>query len=46
MSKKNKKRKLEEEEQSMIDWEQENIFPEEIRNEMESMWEVHISIIL
>ncbi|XP_043526698.1 uncharacterized protein LOC122537532 isoform X3 [Frieseomelitta varia] len=40
MSKKNKKRKLEEEEQSMVDWEQENIFPEEIRNEMESMWEI------
>ena len=44
MSKKNKKRKLEEEEQLMVDWEQENIFPEEIRNEMESMWEVHISV--
>lgn len=44
MSKKNRKRKLEEEEQSMVDWEQENIFPEKIRNEMESMWEVHISI--
>ncbi|XP_017753878.1 PREDICTED: putative uncharacterized protein DDB_G0282133 isoform X1 [Eufriesea mexicana] len=40
MSKKNRKRKLEEEEQSMLDWEQENIFPEEIRNEMESMWEI------
>ncbi|KAK1120066.1 hypothetical protein K0M31_012791 [Melipona bicolor] len=40
MSKKNKKRKLEEEEQSMVDWEQENIFPEEIKNEMESMWEI------
>ncbi|CAD1479110.1 unnamed protein product, partial [Heterotrigona itama] len=40
MSKKNRKRKLEEEEQSMVDWEQENIFPEEIRNEMESMWEI------
>ncbi|KAK9295678.1 hypothetical protein QLX08_010092 [Tetragonisca angustula] len=40
MSKKNKKRKLEEEEQLMVDWEQENIFPEEIRNEMESMWEI------
>ncbi|CAK9795675.1 Uncharacterized protein KIAA2026 [Anthophora plagiata] len=40
MSKKSRKRKLEGEEQTMIDWEQENIFPEEIRQEMECMWEI------
>ncbi|KOC59879.1 Uncharacterized protein KIAA2026 [Habropoda laboriosa] len=40
MSKKNRKRKLEGEEQTMVDWEQENFFSEEIRNEMESMWEI------
>ncbi|XP_015434839.1 PREDICTED: serine/threonine-protein kinase pakD-like [Dufourea novaeangliae] len=40
MLKKNRKRKLEEEEQQMVDWEQENIFPNKIRNEMESMWEI------
>nr|XP_033190854.1 kinesin-related protein 8-like isoform X1 [Bombus vancouverensis nearcticus] len=40
MTKKNRKRKLEEEEQSMIDWERENILTEEIRNEMEFMWEI------
>lgn len=44
MTKKNRKRKLEEEEQSMIDWERENILTEETRNEMEFMWEVDISI--
>lgn len=42
MSKKNRKRKLEGDDQSMVDWEQENIFPEEIKNEMETMWEVYI----
>lgn len=46
MSKKNRKRKLEGDDQSMVDWEQENIFPEEIKNEMETMWEVHIFIII
>ncbi|XP_076759655.1 uncharacterized protein LOC143428564 isoform X2 [Xylocopa sonorina] len=40
MSKKNRKRKLEGEDQLMVDWEQENIFPEEIKNEMETMWEL------
>lgn len=45
MSQKNRKRKLEGEEQSIVDWEQENIFLGETRNEMESMWEVHSSII-
>lgn len=28
----------------MVDWEQENIFPNEVKAEMESMWEV-LSII-
>ncbi|XP_043790554.1 putative uncharacterized protein DDB_G0282133 isoform X2 [Apis laboriosa] len=40
MSKKNRKRKLEGDDQSMVDWEQENIFPEKIKNEMETMWEI------
>ncbi|XP_076161395.1 uncharacterized protein LOC143143702 isoform X3 [Ptiloglossa arizonensis] len=40
MSQKNRKRKLEGEEQSIVDWEQENIFLGETRNEMESMWEL------
>ncbi|XP_031773971.1 uncharacterized protein LOC100865956 isoform X6 [Apis florea] len=40
MSKKNRKRKLEGDDQSIVDWEQENIFPEEIKNEMETMWEI------
>ncbi|CAL7937689.1 unnamed protein product [Xylocopa violacea] len=40
MSKKNRKRKLEGEDQLMFDWEQENILPEEIKNEMETMWEL------
>ncbi|XP_078052741.1 uncharacterized protein LOC144478598 isoform X2 [Augochlora pura] len=40
MLKRNRKRKLEREEQTMVDWEQENFFPDTIRNEMESMWEI------
>ncbi|XP_043247889.1 serine/threonine-protein kinase pakD-like [Colletes gigas] len=40
MSQKNKKRKLEGEEQTMSDWEQENIFLGKTRHEMESMWEL------
>ncbi|XP_034193814.2 uncharacterized protein LOC117610476 isoform X1 [Osmia lignaria lignaria] len=40
MSKKNRKRKSEDENQSPIDWEEENIFSEEIKNEMKSMWEI------
>ncbi|XP_076678003.1 uncharacterized protein LOC143374055 isoform X2 [Andrena cerasifolii] len=40
MSKRSRKRKAEEEEQSMVDWEQENIFPDEVKAEMESMWEI------
>ncbi|XP_071865996.1 uncharacterized protein isoform X2 [Bombus fervidus] len=40
MTKKNRKRKLEEEEQSMINWERENILTEEIKKEMEFMWEI------
>nr|XP_033324608.1 uncharacterized protein PFB0145c-like isoform X1 [Megalopta genalis] len=40
MLKRNRKRKLEKEEQTMVDWEQENFFPDVIRNEMESMWEI------
>lgn len=45
MSKRSRKRKAEEEEQSMVDWEQENIFPNEVKAEMESMWEV-LSLML
>ncbi|XP_076650923.1 uncharacterized protein LOC143358006 isoform X2 [Halictus rubicundus] len=40
MLQRNRKRKLEKEEQAMVDWEQENYFPDKIRNKMESMWEI------
>ncbi|XP_076394662.1 uncharacterized protein LOC100878137 isoform X1 [Megachile rotundata] len=40
MSKKSRKRKSEDGSQSPVDWEEENIFSEEIKNEMESMWEI------
>ncbi|XP_076295907.1 uncharacterized protein LOC143216591 isoform X2 [Lasioglossum baleicum] len=40
MLERNRKRKLEKEEQTMVDWEQENYFPDKIRNKMESMWEI------
>lgn len=46
MSKKNRKRKSEDENQSPIDWEEENIISEEIKNEMKSMWEVDIFIVI
>ncbi|XP_017878277.1 uncharacterized protein LOC108623921 isoform X2 [Ceratina calcarata] len=37
---KNRKRKREGENQFTVDWEKEHIFPDEIINEMESMWEI------
>ncbi|KAG7200621.1 hypothetical protein KM043_001177 [Ampulex compressa] len=40
MSKKSRKRKLEGEDQSMIDWEQESLLPDDLKDEMESMWEI------
>ncbi|XP_012287734.1 uncharacterized protein LOC105703723 isoform X2 [Orussus abietinus] len=40
MSKKGRKRKFEGEEQVMVDWEKENILPDDVKDEMESMWEI------
>ncbi|XP_066582319.1 uncharacterized protein [Prorops nasuta] len=40
MSRRTRKRKLESEDQLMVDWEQENFLPDDLRDEMESMWEI------
>lgn len=45
MSRRNKKRKTEEEEQKINDGEQDNFFSDEMREEMKTMWEV-IEIII
>lgn len=40
MSKKNRKRKFEGDDQLVLDWEQENLMSVEMKSEIESMWEV------
>lgn len=40
MSRKSRKRKSDGEEQTTVDGEQDNFFSDEIRDEMETMWEV------
>lgn len=40
MTKRGRKRKLGPEEKAIFEWEKDRILPEDLRDEMETMWEV------